>query len=760
MKTNYSPVLLCVRIMNAQNKQLRKRWRASNTCVMCGLPFASVGRIGMHSDIMQKFQDIFKDRYPSSPGLFDIPNDCHLFHRKDWDVFPRGVDYASRPIVLSTEEQARAQRLLNQRCLKMDSILRQLRDKRVADDAYRTAHINAEDRKFVHPSERVVTERLHTLQTITFAGCQRCNDLMTMQQPTSRMSIACGILKPSFHTTRTMVRDARRLLREKNIMLETDSDLEGEDDSHLYDGNRDENDGNEEQPEGDEEEGGGDDEPPPPPPQEGGGAPPPPPPPPAPAAAAAADAEEQRALDALRNLATQKIKNAKFSEKLAFQELIRRSVNRAVILFQTFTRQELYTLFHAFAYVLAANLTCERVEVDDIKVHDKFRIDGLQKIYTSFFFYVVNTVRFPVMFMQIPFEVWHVSFFEARTLNTCVSFKTSVYSNERFVPEYNKNEELSWSSLNDELMPKTRIGLLRMMRTPRQARLDILTTTIVQNRRLWRWQLPSIWQIAWMALGNHAIKKRVSMADAMMWEHRRYFPTPSYTRFVFENLFTISELNIDKWVEEFGRRMMYRRMLMTTQFSMDVVCLDFLQRTLVLVQPLGSDAEKYSVRKRNYVKFVGDMFIEMHKKASLALLDAGDYYTLQLSDNPDKQPIEELRKDFKNESKRHLLYAVGPMSDDDVDDIEGAVEVAAVQQGVAAMGLAAEVEPGYNAQVEAQRRVAARQQARQEYAQSRRVIERDEAAAAPRRQSSRIAQQGIKNIFDRLAARRGGDWVF
>ncbi len=617
--------------MIQQKPKLQKRWQASNTCVMCGMPFVSVGRIGPVSQTMQEFQSLFKERYPRSPGLFDVPQDCHMYHRKDWDIWTDGDDFKYRHADPRTNpnlipaNQTPQQFWFQNRFLHIDSILEQLKSRMVNDLNYMYSYpFNAVSRERMNLDDDVRSRKLHELYQITVAGCKRCNDLMTMQKPTSRILIACQILNKDYLKRTRMVRSARLIL-ERQVVEDGEDE---HDDLLLYaDGD---DDGNGSQANAAQ--------------------------PAAPAPRAGPNLAGMSPAD-LDRLANENLKTAEWAPKQAFKQLITNSVERAFQKFQFFSRQELTLIMQAFVYVMAANLTCERIEVDDIKAHDKFRVDGMQKLYTSFFFYVLNVVRHPGMFLDIPLETWHVAYMESRTLNLAVSFNRSVFGDTRFVPNYTKDGYLDYRDFAVYVMARTRQGLLRALYKPSRA---INHFPASDNRELMRsFNLPSVWQIAWMALGADVMEKRVTNEDEMSPEHRRYFPVPSYANFQYAELFNITELNIDHWVLRLGRRMIFRRMLAAAQFSMDRIFCDRLHFVLKLVTPAGDDMDRLSVHLRNYIKYVTEMTIEIHKKCSMLVShgeSSNDYEELQRYgiDNTWNPPIDvlnELADDYYMQSE-------------------------------------------------------------------------------------------------------------
>lgn len=593
--------------MNPQDENFELRWKTCNLCLMCGLPFASLGKAGNIAEAMLKFQTVFKEHYPKAPGLYDVPQKCHILHKKDGKVLTK--------IVEDPDSIPCPDREIN--TLEIDRILQTLKDKMKGDLQY-VKDIKSRKRDVITMLQKEKLGIYKRLYNITVAGCHRCNTLMTMQKPTSQILETCKILKPDALGQKKLIYKARRIQKARSAVPAAGAPApaprpdEGQEDT-----------------ESDDDIGD----------------------------TGADDWDDER----INDLAARDTTTPDLNASAAFEVLIYKSVQRLEtdsFFDDVFTKADATIVMQAFFYMMTANLTCERIATNDIPVHDKFRVDGLQRLYTSFFWYVLLTVRFPKIFPStLSFEAWHTAYAERIALSQCRSFRSLVYGDAAFVDGIAYKQGLD-SDMLTALIERTVTSNLHLLRA-------IVNQDKIQIRRehmsVFRFTLPSVWNLGHIALTHYVRQGLIPRGDKGHDSHAKYFSTPQYCTYLIALAQHITGLNIDGWVSELGKRIMLRRFFVAAQFSLKDECRQFWQELLLDQHVAGASASGANRQKQNFVKFIIEFHQEEHYRASDAQLD--DYNDVYA----DGDITQKLSQDFQNEITKLRYHISVPGDPHDAD---------------------------------------------------------------------------------------------
>jgi hypothetical protein len=541
--------------MNPQDPKMRERRECLNTCVMCGLPFASTGYTGEISGWMQKFMDIFKHEYPGALGLFDVPDMSHIIHKEDHKI----MSAVKRQDGIWLENEARYNAgthgglydeagaatydRAEMKHINVNGVLRILKKKMVSDREY-NREVKQDDRRLrrrkkqfseyeMQPTKETVSERMKDIPKSTIPCCKRCNTLMSMRASIYCLLIGTGILKKNW--------------TEENLKLRREEwEAKGRQD---------------EEPKSYKDRLDGD-----------------------PSTAAGA---------ALVHI----IAN---SAKLARTEFHDAPGQAGYI-----STDQLVMIIISAVYVVAANIQRERLETyEDFPLFEKFRMDGLQRTYVSWFWYVIVKVRFPTMF-RIPFATWQIDYCENITLNECTSFRYPLWHDRPMIPGDTNLKDMEREDFQRYIVRRTIRGIQRFLCEPKKAQHRSKARNVDDaddsddaddagesdqdeeesesdgdaaggGQKVTMWNYPSIWTAALMAMGNYVITKKINRKGLMKPEHCRYFPTPSYIASRKDESMAITTLDIDRWCTVLNRHMVLRRMLTTSMFSLPRNCAKYM----------------------------------------------------------------------------------------------------------------------------------------------------------------------------------------
>ena len=517
--------------MNPQNQYLKGRRDCLNTCVMCALPFTSLGYTGWASRSLQDLQDVFKSEYPRAPGLYDVPQESHLIHKVDKKAMEKHKNqYPAYDELSASINVSRIMELLRYRIM---------RDK----EHYKTLRKKEYYKELMDVSDDEISKRVDSIYKETPLCCNRCNTLMTMRASIRRLLIAYGVLDKNWYIK------SRRSKQRKNRGNEDDRESDDEDNEDNEDG--------EEGEDGDETMPG------------------------------------KAFINLLSNSVMREMKHD----------------NDHLI------REEQYTvMLIAFFYVLAANLEYERIGSKSGRREDeRFRIHSLQLLYMSFFWYTLLKVRFPCMF-NISFTLWHVHYIGNITLNEANALRYRIWPSNSFLPIDRTISEMNRDEIERTIVRKTANGLYKMLLNPKSP-YKSSDDPRDEDRECRIWEYPSVWNVAYMAMSDHWLKGHLPKEDTPKLQHRRYFPTLTHVAYLRSLAGKITTLDIDKWIDVLGERIIFRRILTTAQFSLTGRFTRMIYGIVDYGSPLPSRNE-FELRSR-YCMAVSNFHSEQHRDMSM-----------------------------------------------------------------------------------------------------------------------------------------------